>query len=262
MSDQPLLFERDGAVARLTLNRPQAGNAIDVPLARALMEASIVCDEDDAIRCVLLTGAGRLFCAGGDVAGFAAAGDKVPALLKELTAYLHMAIARLARMNKPLITAVNGPAAGAGFSLALLGDIALAAKSSHFTLAYSALGLSPDGGATWLLPRLVGLRRAQELALTNKRSTADEAAALGLVTRVVDDVALAAEALALAQSLSQAAVGALGRTRALLLASFGASLETQMEAEARAIAEAARTPDGLEGIRAFGEKRKPRFGAQ
>jgi len=123
---EPLLFIRENGIARLTLNRPQAGNAIDLSLARALMEAAIECDEDDGIRCVLMTGAGRLFCAGGDVGGFAAAGDKIPLLLKELTAYLHSAISRFSRMRKPMVTAVNGPAAGAGFNMSLLGDIVLA----------------------------------------------------------------------------------------------------------------------------------------
>src|SRR3546814_14621137 len=114
MSDTPapVLFERQGAVVTLTLNRPATGSGINVPLARALMEAAIACDEDDAIRCVVLTGAGRMFCAGGDVGGFAAAGDNAPSLLKELTAYLHMAVSRFARMGKPLVTAVNGAAAG------------------------------------------------------------------------------------------------------------------------------------------------------
>jgi len=255
----PLLFEREGAVARLTLNRPSVGNAIDVPLARALMEASIVCDEDDSIRCVVLSGQGRLFCAGGDVQGFASAGDAIPSLLKELTAYLHMAIARFSRMPKPLMTVINGPAAGAGFSLAILGDIVLAARSAHFTLAYTALGLSPDGGSTWVLPRLVGLRAAQELMLTNKRVGADEAAQLGLITRAVDDAALASEAATLAAQLASGATPALGKVRNLLLASFGASFENQMEAEARAIAETSRTPHGKEGVQAFIARRKPDF---
>jgi 2-(1,2-epoxy-1,2-dihydrophenyl)acetyl-CoA isomerase len=262
MSDNsplPLLFERDGAVAKLTLNRPEAGNSINVPLARALMEASIVCDEDDTIRCVLLTGAGRLFCAGGDIGGFSAAGEQIPSLLKELTAYLHMAISRFMRMGKPLVTAVNGAAAGAGFSLALLGDITLAARSAKFTLAYGGIGLSPDGGSTWLLPRLVGMRRAQELALTNKRVSAEEAAALGLVTRTVDDDALAGEAASVAAQLAGSATRALGRTRNLLLSSFSASLEEQMELEARAIAASGRDSEGREGVAAYIAKRKPDF---
>ncbi len=259
MSAPSLFFERDGAIARLTLNRPQAGNALDIPLARALMEAAIACDEDAGIRCVVLTGAGRLFCAGGDIGGFAAAGEAVPAYLKEITAYLHMAISRLARMPKPLLTVVNGPAAGAGLSLAILGDVVLAARSAHFSLAYAGIGLSPDGGSTWLLPRLIGLRRAQELVLTNRRVPAEEAAAIGLVTRVVDDEGLAAEAQTVASKLANSATGALARARALLLASFDASLETQMEAEARAIADAARSAEGREGVAAFLAKRKPDF---
>ena len=204
MSEDILLIRREGAVAHLTLNRPSSGNAIDVPLARALMEASIQLDEDDGVRCVVITGAGRMFCAGGDIASFAAAGDNFAALTKEITSYLHVAVARFARMLKPLVTVVNGPAAGAGLPLAALGDIAIAARSAHFTLAYSAIGLTPDGGATYLLPRLVGMRRAQELALLNKRLNADEAAAIGLITRVVDDAALAAEANAIAQQLAAA----------------------------------------------------------
>ena len=259
MSEQPILFERDGTVARLTLNRPQMGNAIDLPLAKALMEASIACDEDDGIRCVVLTGAGRMFCAGGDISGFKAAGDGVPALLKELTSYLHLAVSRFARMAKPLVTVINGPAAGAGFSLAVLGDIALAARSAHFTLAYTAIGLTPDGGATWLLPRLVGLKRAQELTLTNRRLTADEAAAMGLITRTVENEALDSEAATVAAQLSASATRALGRTRNLLLSSFGNGLEEQMELESRSIADSGRDAEGREGITAFLAKRKPDF---
>ncbi len=260
----PLLFERDGAIARLTLNRPSAGNAIDLAMAHALMEAAIGCDEDPSIRCVILSGNGRLFCGGGDLGGFVAAGAATPAHLKELTAYFHMAISRLARMPKPLLTVVNGPAAGAGLSLAILdslteGDIVLAARSAHFTLAYTGIGLSPDGGSTWLLPRLIGLRRTQELVLTNRRVPAVEAAEIGLVTRTVDDEALVAEAQAIAQQLAESATGALGRARNLLVASFEESLETHMEREARAIADASRGAEGQEGLAAFLAKRKPRF---
>jgi 2-(1,2-epoxy-1,2-dihydrophenyl)acetyl-CoA isomerase len=257
-----LRFERDGGVATLTLDRPQVGNAINVPLARALMEAAIECDEDDAIRSVLLTGAGRLFCSGGDVGEFASAADSVASLLKELTAYLHMAIARLARMGKPLVTAVNGAAAGAGLSLAILGDIVLAAETAHFTVAYSAVGLSPDGGSTWLLPRLIGLRRAQEMIMTNRRISSADAATLGLITRPVADGLLMDEASTIANQLADGPTFALGKTRNLLLQSFHSSFETQMEAEARAIAESGRSPAGQEGIRAFLAKRKPEFGKQ
>jgi 2-(1,2-epoxy-1,2-dihydrophenyl)acetyl-CoA isomerase len=258
-TESPLLFTREDGIARLILNRPKVGNSIDVPLARALMEAAIECDENDDIRVVLLTGAGRLFCAGGDVGGFAASGDKLPALLKELTAYLHSAVSRFSRMGKPLVVAINGPAAGAGFPLALLGDIAVAAQSAHFTVAYTAIGLSPDGGTSWLLPRLVGLRRAQELALFNKRVSATVAVELGLITRVVADDALAAEAEAIVAQFAAAATGALGRTRNLLLSSYGTSLEEQLELEARSIAAASRGAEGREGVAAFIGKRKADF---
>jgi 2-(1,2-epoxy-1,2-dihydrophenyl)acetyl-CoA isomerase len=253
-----VLLERDGAVARVTLNRPEVGNALDLTMARALMEAVIACDEDDTVRCVLLTGAGRLFCVGGDVAAFARAGDQLPAFLKEITVYVHAAVARLMRMNKPVVTAVNGAAAGAGVGLAILGDVALAGPRAQFALAYGALGLSPDGGSTWLLPRLVGLRRAQELCLRNRRVTAQEAAAIGLVTRVVDGE-LMDEAMDVARDLAASATPALGVTRRLLLDSATASLEAQLDAESRGIAGLARTTQGKEGVAAFLEKRAPVF---
>lgn len=262
MSTTSLLFERTGAIATLKLNRPDAGNAIDLPLARALMEAAIQCDEDDAIRCVVLTGAGRMFCAGGDVGAFAAAGNAIPSLLKQLTAHVHATVARLAHMNKPLLTAINGPAAGAGLSLAVMGDIALAARSAHFTVAYTALGLSPDAATTWLLPRLIGLRKAQELAFLNTRVTADEAAGLGLITRTVEDTFFETETQSIANRLAAAATPALGQVRNLLLTSFGASLEAQMDAEARGIADLSRTVQGREGIAAFIARRKPEFNGQ
>jgi 2-(1,2-epoxy-1,2-dihydrophenyl)acetyl-CoA isomerase len=162
-------------------------------------------------------------------------------------------------MRKPLVTAINGPAAGAGISLAILGDLALAAKSANFTVAYTAIGLTPDGGLTWLLPRLIGLRRTQELMLTNRRVTSDEAATLGLVTRVVIDNELATEVQATASNLALSATKALGETRRLLLGSFQSAFEAQMERESRTIANAACTQNGREGIRAFIAKRKPDF---
>jgi 2-(1,2-epoxy-1,2-dihydrophenyl)acetyl-CoA isomerase len=260
-AEAPVLIARENGIARVTLNRPKAGNAIDVPLARALMEAAIECDEDESIRVVTLTGAGRLFCGGGDVGAFAGSGERFPALLKELTAYTHSAVSRFSRMGKPMVTIINGPAAGAGFNLSLLGDIAIAAQSAHFTTAYTGIGLTPDGGATWLLPRLVGLRRAQEIILLNKRVSATEAAEIGMITRAVPDEELAAEAEAIVARLADGATRALGRTRNLLAAGFDNALETQLEAEARSIAAAGRDAEGREGVAAFLAKRKPDFRA-
>ena len=255
----PLLFEQDGAVATLTLNRPDIGNSIDIDMARALVEAAIRCDHDPSVRCVVLTGAGRMFCAGGDLGLLTAAGAQAPALLSELAGTLHMALSRFARMAKPLLVLVNGPAAGAGLSLAVAGDVVLATRSAHFTAAYTAVGLTPDGGLTWLLPRLVGLRKAQEMILTNRRIAADEAETLGLVTRTIDDEAFAEEGQATAARLSRSAVSALGAVRALLLESFSGELEAQMERETRAIAAAVAGPESAEGIAAFLAKRKPDF---
>ncbi|WP_340316712.1 enoyl-CoA hydratase/isomerase family protein [Rhizorhabdus argentea] len=259
MSDSPILFERDGAIAKVTLNRPDAGNAIDLPLGRALLEAAIQCDSDAAIRCVVLTGAGRMFCAGGDISVMASSGDKVSAVISELAGTLHMAMSRFARMNKPLVVLVNGPAAGGGLGLSLCGDIVLAARSAKFSAAYGALGVSPDGGLTWLLPRLVGLRKAQEIIISNRRIDAEEAEAIGMITRVVDDQALAEEGAGVAASLARSATRSIGTSRALLLAAFDNGLEAQMEFEARGIAANIAGPEGREGVAAFLARRKPDF---
>ncbi|MET0363783.1 MAG: enoyl-CoA hydratase/isomerase family protein [Sphingobium sp.] len=259
---QTLRFERAGAVAVITIDRPQAGNAIDVAMSRELMNAAIACDRDAGIRAVLLRSEGKLFSAGGDIGAFSDVGEKVPDLISEETAYLHAAIARLARMDKPLVTAVQGFAAGAGFSLAVLGDIAVAGKAAQFTLGYTGIGLTPDGGASWLLPRLVGLRQAQRLILTNARLTAEEALAIGLVTEVVEDVALNTVARGWAERLAAGPTMAFARCRDLLLGTFAETLETHLEREARGIVESAAGADGRAGIAAFLAKRKPEFSGQ
>ncbi len=250
---------RSGAAATIRLDRAEAGNAIDLPMAQALLHAAEACADDDAIRCVTLTGTGRMFCVGGDIASFAIAGDDLPALLEALTTPLHAAISRLMRMDKPLLTIINGPAAGAGIGLAIMGDIVIAARSAHFTMAYTAIGLSPDAAVSWLLPRLIGLRRAQDLCLNNRRVSAEEAAAIGLITRVVDDGQLEDEAAQKATELVSAATSALAATRKLLLASANSDLETQMDLESRTIAAQADSADGREGIAAFIQKRGPAY---
>jgi len=255
----PVLVDKLGHVTRITLNRPEAGNAIDIPMARALLDAGIECDEDDSVRCVLITGNGNLFCAGGDISEFVSASDSIGTHIKQITGYFHAALTRFLHMKKPVITAINGPAAGAGMSLAIAGDIVVATESAHFTAAYGKLGYTPDGGMSWTLPRLVGLRRAQELLITNRRVEAQEALGIGLVTRVVGEAALIAETTNLARQLASSATGAIGRTRALLLSSFVTSLETQLENEAQSIAQSARSGDGREGVAAFAERRKPNF---
>jgi len=259
VSEPKLLHEVRDGVARLTLHRPDAANAIDLAVARALAEAALRCERDPDVRAVVLTGSGRAFCAGGDLRAFAAAGEDVPGLIREMTGHLHLALSRLARGDAPVIAAVNGVAAGAGMSLACAADLALAAESARFTMAYTRAGLAPDGSSTWFLPRLVGARRAQELLLTNRVLSAAEAFDWGLVNRVVPDAQLAEEAAALAAGLAGGATRAYGHVKSLLQSSAALGLESQMERESRAIAAMAASEDGREGIEAFLAKREPRF---
>jgi 2-(1,2-epoxy-1,2-dihydrophenyl)acetyl-CoA isomerase len=258
MSFETLLFEVRDRVAYVTLNRPDAANAINLQLSKDLAYAAMRCDEDPAVRAVVLTGKGKMFCAGGDVRSFSESRDNLPALLKEITTYLHAAVSRFARMNAPVIVAVNGTAAGAGFSLACAGDLAIAAESAKFTMAYTRIGLTPDGSSTYYMPRLLGTRRTLELMLTNRMLTAAEAYDWGILNRVVGDEALAQEAETLARSLADGPTLAFGRVKDLVLHSDD-SLESQMERETRVIADSARTRDAKEGIQAFLEKRKAGF---
>ena len=212
------------------------------------------------IRAVILTATGKMFCAGGDVTTFAQAGDNVNELVRNITSFLHAAIARFQRMNAPLVIAVNGTFAGAGMSMMLTGDIVVAAASAKFTMAYTGIGMSPDGSSTFFLPRIVGTLKAKEMMLLNPRYSADEAKALGLVTEVVADEQVLVRAQAIASQLAKGPTAAYGEVKRLLVDSFSAGLETQMELETRAIGGLAKfTRDGREGITAFVEKRKPDF---
>ena len=255
----PVLVDCKGPVSYVTLNRPDTGNAIDVALARCLLEAVVAVEADPSVRCIVLRSSGRLFCAGGDVKALHAAQADLPELLWDILRYLHPALERLACMAKPVVTAINGPCAGAGVGLAVVGDIVLAEPAAHFTMAYSRIGLTPDGGTSWLLPRLVGMRRAQEMALTNRRVSAEEAAVIGLITRVVAPGTLDDDVDALAQDLACSAVGATGKIKRLLLADAGRSLTAQLYQERDAIVEQGGTSEAKEGIEAFAERRAPDF---
>lgn len=259
MTHPVLSVERRPGLVILTLDRPDAANALDPALARALAEAAAECDADPTVKAVVLTGRGRFFCAGGDLAAMAGFGDRAGPAVKALADDLHRAIAVFARMRAPLIVAVNGTAAGGGLSLAIAGDLVIAADTASFTLAYTKAGLSPDGSASYYLPRLVGLRRAQELIFTNRRLDAREAVDWGLIHRAVPAATLMDEALRLAEGFVQGAGGANATVKRLLLASWGNGLETQMELEGRDVAENAGSADGREGIRAFLDKRAPQF---
>jgi len=256
---ETLDFEIRDQLARITLNRPDRFNAMNLEMSRELMTLAIECGENPELRAVLITGAGKAFCAGGDLPSFRAKGDGLARHVKEMTTYLHAAISRFAWMQAPLIGAVNGVAAGAGFSLALACDLVVAAQSARFTMAYTRAGLSPDGSSSYYLPRLVGLRRALELSLTNRVLGADEALEWGIVNRVVADADCMTRAEALAQELAAGPTRACGAVKKLMLMSLNDSLEGQLERETRCIAEMTHTADAREGIEAFCDKRPPRF---
>jgi 2-(1,2-epoxy-1,2-dihydrophenyl)acetyl-CoA isomerase len=188
-----------------------------------------------------------------------AAQPQLPQYLREITSYLHLAISRFARLDAPVIAAVQGSAAGGGFSLAISCDLVIAAESATFLMAYTKIGMAPDGGSTYFLPRLVGLKRAMELALTNRALSAREACEWGIVTEVVAGENLSSRPEELARSLAQGPTGAFGSAKRLMHGGWNQTLETQMELESRAIAETGGSADGQEGIRAFLEKRKARF---
>lgn len=259
MSYETVVFEITNGVATITMNRPNEANTVNQLFSDELSNIAIECDSNPEIRTVILTGNGKFFSAGGDLSSFANSGDQLSADLKKLTTPFHSALSRFSRMDKPLITAINGPAAGAGLSLAVLGDYAIASEKAKFTMAYTAAGLSPDGGSTFLLPRLVGERRAKELMLTNRTLSAAEALEWGMINEVVAPDALMEAAEKIATQLASGPTRAYGAVKEMVLLSSSNTLETQMEIEARKISEMGGTEDGQEGISAFLNKRKPEF---
>ena len=261
---ETLTFQLDeasqGAVAIITINRPEAANALNDVMCRDLLKVAIACDEDPNIKAVVLTAmSDGIFCAGGDLTVFARAGENAGAMVKEMVTFLHGAITRLARMRPILIAAVNGNAGGAGVSLTAMADLAIAADTANFTMAYTKVGLTPDGSSTYFLARAVGLRRAYDLALTNRTLSAQEAEDWGLVNRVVPTPELHNEALNLARQIAQGPADSFAATKRLLLDSTVTSLETQLEHEATAIANAVGGAEAQEGIKAFLEKRAPNY---
>lgn len=259
MDYQTIRLTNEGPLAVLEFNRPEQYNAMNPQMARELVEAVVEVAHDKGARALMLTGAGKSFHSGGDVKHFVTEGENLPASLETLVHDLHGFISRLIRLPKPVVAAVNGPAAGAGFSIAMACDLVVARADAKFTMGYTAIGASPDGSSTFSLPRLLGLRRALELALTNRVLTAAEALEWGLVSHVVAPENFAAEARALALQLAEGATAAFGRTKKLLYHSLNHDLETQMELEAREIVESTQTHDFREGTAAFVEKRKPGF---
>lgn len=258
---ETLQLERRGQTALVRLNRPQAGNALNRQMSLDFFNLARHCDADPDIRAVVLTGNGKLFSGGGDLRELAAAESR-SAHFGEMTAYFHAAMARFARMDAVLIGAVNGAAGGAGIAMVCACDLVVSAESARYVLAYTRAGLSPDGSSTYYLPRLIGLRCALELALTNRTLSAQEALDWGLVNRVVPDDQLLNEALAWAEQLAAGPTRAFGETKRLLHGSWTTPMETQLEMESQAIARMVESADGREGVAAFLEKRSPTFGGR
>jgi len=260
MTDAPLRIETDQGVMRLTLNRPDKLNAFNAELGAALIDALDSAAAESVVRAVLLTGAGRAFCAGQDL------GDRDPRKMegppdlgRTLESVYNPIVRRIRALEKPIVCAVNGVAAGAGANLAFACDLVLAARSAKFIQAFAKIGLVPDSGGTWLLPRLVGEARAKALALTAEPINAQTAASWGLIWKALDDDALMPEAEALAARLAAGPTVGLGLTKRAIQAAAGQGLDAQLDLERDLQREAGRTPDYAEGVTAFLEKRKPAF---
>lgn len=249
---------RDGGLVQLVLNRPSVINAFDVGMADRFATAMQSLAGDPAVRCVVLRGEGRGFCAGGDVASFGS-DDASLERLNTLITRLHEGIDQMTRLAVPTVAILHGAVAGAGLSLSLACDFAVAAETTKFTLAYAKIGATPDGGATWSLPRLVGTRKAMEIACLSEVFGADEALRLGLLNRVAPADTVLEDGLAFASRLANGPTAALGRAKALIYGSFAATLPEQLARERESFLASARTHDFAEGKAAFMGKRPPKF---
>ena len=256
----PVLLDITDGIARLRLNRPDAANGMSAELLSALCDAIMVCHGHPDLRVVLLSGEGANFCAGGDVRAFASKGEKLPDYIRQATAYLQNAVTGLLRLEAPVIASVQGFAAGGGgFGLVCASDIVIAAESAKFLAGATRVAMAPDAGVSVTLSRLVGLRRAMSILLTNPVIPAPEALQIGIVTKVVPDDDLADASLALARELAAGAPKALAATKRLVWAGTGTSIEQCLSEEARTVAELSGTADAREGLAAVIERRKPTF---
>lgn len=263
MSDQQVLFEHKNAIATITLNRPATLNALTSRMLEELIAVTARCEQDREIRCVVIRGSGGHFMAGGDIKEFHKnlndARDSYVRNREQQVLQANQLFYNIRRLRQPVIASVSGAAAGFGLSLMLATDLAIAADDAVFTMAYRHIGLSPDGGATYFLPRMIGERRAMELALLGERFDAAKALELGLVNRVVKAAEIEAETLKLARNLARGPTIALALTKRLIHSSLDNSWDEHLHREAEAFAAAAATGDHVEGVAAFIGKRKPTF---
>jgi 2-(1,2-epoxy-1,2-dihydrophenyl)acetyl-CoA isomerase len=259
MSESRILETLDAGVLRITLNRPDVLNSFNPDMAREVQAALTRAAEDDAVRAVLLTGAGRAFCAGQDLAEVTLEGDRPPDIGAIVRAQYNPIIRAIRKLPKPVICAVNGVAAGAGANLAFSCDIVLASSSASFIQSFSKIGLIPDSGGTFFLPRLAGFARASALMLLAEKITATQARDFGLIWQVCEPNELDATASALAAQLATQPTKGFGLTKEALNASLGNDLDAQLDAEEDLQRQAGRTEDFAEGVKAFLEKRRPEF---
>ena len=259
MTATTVLYQAEAGVATLTLNRPESLNALTGAMHGELRAAIDRAAGDSDVRCLVITGAGRGFCSGADLVDTTGVSGGVPDLGRTLETHYNPLIRKLRDLPKPIIAAVNGVAAGAGANIALACDLVLAARSSLFIQAFGKIGLIPDAGGTWLLPRHVGRARAAGLALLGDKLPAEQAEAWGLIWKVIDDDKLLDEATKLARHLATQPTRALGLIKQALGAAETNTLDAQLDLERDLQTVAGRTDDFREGVAAFREKRPPRF---
>jgi len=254
-----VLTEKHESILEIILNRPEAYNALNLDMIQMLGETLASAAADNSVEGVLLTGKGKAFCSGGDLKWMSQQSEKMGSVLYQFAPQFHLSIIEIRRMEKPVVAAINGIAAGGGFSLALACDFRVIGGSALLRQAYTSSGLSIDGGGSFTLPRLVGLARAMEIMAFDEPITSEQALEWGLVTKVVPDDEVFSAALAMLDELAKTALHSFAWSKKLMTASFNNTLETQLELERQGISDCAAHPDGQEGIRAFVEKRKPSF---
>lgn len=247
------------SIAHVTLTQPERGNPFDQAFCSQLCEAAIECDETPGVRAILIRAQGKYFSVGADLKWLGADRALLPRRLKAATADLHMAISRFARCDAPVVLAAHGLVTGGAVALTAMADFAVAGRSARFYAAYNAIGFVSDGAGTYFIPRRVGTRRAAEFLMLNQMWSAEQAAEYGLISRLVEDADLEAEAMVLARQIASGPTKTYGEMKRLLLSTHDQPLETQLEFEARAISQCAKTDDSWNAIQAVLAKRKPEF---
>jgi len=259
---QTLNFEEKGGVAWIRMNRPDELNSLNLSMTKELCQAAAYCTTEKNVRAAVITGTGRAFCAGGDVKKMAQElknKGRSDLFLRDLALHLHSFISEITRMPKPVLAAVNGVAAGAGFSISLACDMSIAAEDARFVMAYTDIGLVPDGSSTFFLSRLVGPKKAMELIYLNEPIDAEEALKLGIVNRVLPSEDFEKGISEIARKLAQGPTETYGRAKELIRKGLLETLESQMESERQGIAFSSRQGEFREGVTAFREKRKADF---